>query len=357
MNDTDNGTVPGRVGWLCGYVPEELILAAGLEPVRMLGQVEQVKQADAYMFPNFCPYLKSILDSGLGGACRDLQGVIFTNSCDCMRRLYDLWRDYIKTPFSYMLEVPKNRNENAVRFFSEQLSDFREKLQEFSGAGISDEKLGEAANLVNERRRLMMRLFARQKSNPPPYKGSELLNLCLDAVTGSKKLTTERLREVLERSSSGNINSVGSPRVLVVGNVVDRPDLFEMVEAAGASVVVFDTCAGLRHWSGLVEDGQNVIESLARRYLLKPPCPRMPGYDERVANVAELIQEYSIDSVIYSVVKFCDYGLFEAPVIETGLRNPRVPFLVIENDYAWTDAGRIKTRVEAFVEMTRGGFD
>ncbi len=356
MSHTDKGTLPGKIGWLCGYVPEELILAAGLEPVRMLGQVEQVKQSDAYMFPNFCPYLKGILDSGLSGACRDLQGIIFTSSCDCMRRLYDLWQHYVKTPFSYMLEVPRNRNENAVRFFSEQLSDFKAKLQEFSGNGISDEGLREAANLVNEHRRLMMRLFESQKSVPPPYKGSELLNLCLEAVTGSKKLTTESLHEALERTVA-DASSVGSPRVLVVGNVVDRPDLFEMVEAAGASVVVFDTCAGLRHWSGLVEDEQNVIESLARRYLLKPPCPRMPGYDERVRNLAELIREYSIDSVIYSVVKFCDYGLFEAPVIETGLRNLGVPFLVIENDYGWTDEGRIKTRVEAFVEMTRGGFD
>jgi benzoyl-CoA reductase subunit C len=352
----ENDISTGKIGWLCGYVPEELILAAGLQPVRIQGEVDEVREANAYMFPNPCPYLQNILDSGLRGHCRDLQGIIFTSSCDCMRRLYDLWRHHVKTPFSYMLEVPKSRSENAVLFFSQQISELKTRLEEFFGVTISESKIGEAISLMNEHRSLIMRLFEGQKRVPPPHRGSKLLGLCLDSMTGSKERTMERLREALEYSVSGNASSVGPPRVLVAGNVVDRLDLFEMVEAAGASVVVFDTCAGLRHWSSLVEDGRDLIESLVRRYLLKPPCPRIPGYDERVAHVAKLTQEYSVDAVIYSVLKFCDYGLFEAPVIEAGLHNPKVPFLVLENDYVWSDTGRMKTRIAAFVEMIKHEF-
>jgi len=49
-------------------------------------------------------------------------------------------------------------------------------------------------------------------------------------------------------------------------------------------------------------------------------------------------------------------GLFEAPVIVAGLRNPKVPFLVLENDYVWSDTGRVKTRIEEFVEMIKNEF-
>lgn len=79
----------------------------------------------------------------------------------------------------------------------------------------------------------------------------------------------------------------------------------------------------------------------------------MPGFDRRIEHVAKLAQEYSVDGVIYTSLKFCDYGLFEAPVIETALKNPRLSFLVLENDYVWADSERVKTRIEAFVEMMR----
>ncbi len=33
-----------RIGWFCSYVPEELILAAGLVPIRLKGQVTKLKE-------------------------------------------------------------------------------------------------------------------------------------------------------------------------------------------------------------------------------------------------------------------------------------------------------------------------
>ena len=86
--------------------------------------------------------------------------------------------------------------------------------------------------------------------------------------------------------------------MLVTGNIVDKPLLFKMIEDSGAEIVTFDTCGGLRHWEGLVEEGTNPIESLARRYLLKQLCPRMPGLDQRIEQINRLIQDYAIDGVI-----------------------------------------------------------
>ncbi len=357
MNDAKGTVGKARIGWLCSYVPEELILAAGMEPVRIRGQAEGVTQADSYMFPNFCPYLKNLLESGLRGDYKEVEGIIFTSSCDGMRRLYDLWRDHVGTPFAHMLEVPKNRDEHAIRFFSEQLRELVTRLEKFFAVETTDDKLGESIGLVNKHRRLITALFERQKETPALYKGSELLALCLDVLTFPKQAVTGRLREGLTQEGTRNSTLDNSPRVGVVGNVVDRPDLFKLVEAAGASIVAFDTCPGMRHWTGLVDGEQDPIESLARRYLCKPPCPRMPGFDQRIAQIAELVQDYSIDGIIYSNMKFCDYGLFEAPVVERTLRNPQLPFLVLENEYVWGDTARIRTRIEAFVEMMKGDLD
>jgi len=340
-----------RIGWLCSYVPEELVIAAGLEPVRMIGREEEIKKADAYIPPNFCPYLKSILDSGLRDGFKDIGGIIFTNSCDGMRRLHDLWNNYVQTPPSYMLEVPKNRDDVAINYFSEQLLKLKTWLEKVYKVDISDDKLEDAISAMNDRRSAIMELFEKQKELHPPLEGSELLELCLEEMTRPKDETTVKLKTFAEKIKISVSSDSKISRIMIIGNVVDKPDLFNIVETAGASVVVFDTCTGLRHYSDPIENSHDPIKNLALRYLLKPPCPRTPGFDERIERIEQLTKDYSTDGIIYSNLKFCDYGLFDAPAIEKHLRNRSVPFLTIDNDYFRGDEGQIKTRIEAFVEM------
>ncbi len=194
----------------------------------------------------------------------------------------------------------------------------------------------------------MMGLFEMQKKAPPPYKGSELLALCLEEMTSPKDAAGGGLKSF---ATAADPPGEELPRILVVGNVIDKLGLFQMVEAAGASVVAFDTCTGLRHYSDYVEAGSNPLESLARRYLLKPPCPRMSNPDRRIDYVRELVNDYSIDGIIYSALTFCDYGLFDAPVLEKHIENGHKPFLTLQNDYLSGYEGQVGTRVEAFVEM------
>jgi benzoyl-CoA reductase subunit C len=349
MNRGNANREKKRVGYFCSYVPEELIIAAGLEPVRLKGEVEEVKEADAYLFSSICPSLKYILDSGLRKKF-DVEGIVFAHSCDGMRRLYDLWNQYGKTPFTYMLEIPKNRDENGIRYFSEQLRDLKAGLEDFFAITISNDKLEEAIALNNTHRQMVMELFEKQREAPPPLRGSDLLALCLEEATSPKEETTVKLKELIEKSESSNISQDKNPRILITGNMGATLTLAQLTESAGASVVALDTCYGMKHYSGIVESDRDPLEGLARRYLLKPACPRMPGFNTRIERLEELTQDYSIDGIIYSIIKFCDYGLFEAPEIRRSLGN-RLPLLILENDYIWSDEGRVKTRVEAFVEM------
>jgi benzoyl-CoA reductase/2-hydroxyglutaryl-CoA dehydratase subunit BcrC/BadD/HgdB len=342
-----------KIGWLCSYVPEELIMAAGLEPVRLKGEVEKVKEADSYIFSNVCPYVKNILDSGLRNKFKNVEGIIFTNSCDCMRRLYDVWTQYVETPFTYMLELPKKRDEYAIKYFTEQLLGLKTRLEEVFAVSISNDKLKKAVSLMNDHRSMITALFERQKEIPPYFEGRELLELCLEEATRPKDETTKKLKNFSGQAKPDRSRQK-LPRILIMGDVLDKPTLFNLVENAGGSIVNFDTCYGLRHYSGLVEDGPDPIECLARRYLLKPPCARMPGFDTRIKHLEQLIEEYKIKGVIYSSIKFCDYSLFETPEIEGFLKRSLIPFLIIENDYLWGDVERTRNRVEAFLEVVGG---
>jgi benzoyl-CoA reductase subunit C len=355
MNRRNDNSKKKRIGWFCSYVPEEIIMAAGLEPVRLKGRVKNIEEADAHIFSNLCPYLKNILDSGLRNKFGEIEGIIFTNACDGMHRLADLWTQYIQTPFTYMLEIPKNRDDQGIKYFAAQFLELKKGLEDGFSVKISADRLGQAISLMNKRREMMMALFDGQKETRPRYRGSELLALCMEETAGPKDETTGKIKEFSGHSKTSNHANDKSPRILVMGNLVDAPILFRMVENAGAAVVAFDTCNSLKHYSDPVDNGSSPIESLARRYLLKPPCARAPGFDTRIARLRRLIDEYSIDGVIVSSIKFCDYSLFEAPQIQGFLKKGGpVPLVVLENDYVWSDEGRIRTRVEAFVEMLMG---
>jgi benzoyl-CoA reductase/2-hydroxyglutaryl-CoA dehydratase subunit BcrC/BadD/HgdB len=344
--ETNSNLRKKKIGWLCSYVPEELIIAAGLDPIRLKGEVANVKEADSYV--------KNILDSGLRNKFENVQGIIFTNSCDGMRRLYDLWNQYVKTPFIYMLEIPRNRNESANQYFSEQLLALKTRLEQVFEVDMSNDKLRKAISRMNNRRGMMMDIFDKQKEVPSYFKGSDLLALCHEEATCPKEEASDRLNNYIRDFKAPKSFQDGNPRILIMGNVIDNSILFKMIENAHGSVIVFDTCNGLKHYSNPVEEGPDPIEGLARRYLVKPSCARMPGFNARMDRIEQLIDEYSINGIIYSSLKFCDYSLFEVPQVEGYTRRSRVPFLILENDYLWGAVEHMRNRVEAFLEVVRG---
>ncbi len=346
-----------KIGWFCSYVPEEIIMAAGLEPVRLQGSEDRIKEADGYICSNLCPYLKNLLETGLSSKMADMAGIVFVNSCDGMRRLYDLWTQYVESKLLvYWLEVPKNQNESAVSYFTNQLSSWSERLGKDFRVEISEERLKEAIALMNEHRRLIAEIFEDQKEYPPRYAGSDLLQLLTFEATVPKLEGTNRLKETLRDFPGTSSKQVNQPRLLVIGNEIHRPALFDMVEKAEGSIVLFDSCNGLKQYTDLVNDLGSPLNALARRYLLKPSCARMPGFESRLERLKKLIKDYGIQGVIYSNIKYCDYGLFETPQIEKLMQDLGLPFLVLENDYVWSDVERIRIRVEAFLETVRQEF-
>ena len=91
-----------KIGWFCTYAPVELMLAANTRPVRIMGD-KRLKQAESYLPINFCPYLKSGWESLLGSK-DGLSAAVFTNSCDGMRRVYDMAEHYLKDLPIFMLD-------------------------------------------------------------------------------------------------------------------------------------------------------------------------------------------------------------------------------------------------------------
>lgn len=81
-----------RLGYACAYTPLLLIEAAGAEPIRVIPVTDAPEQAGRLIHDNMCPHVKRVLDRAMAPDLPELDGVVWVNSCDAMRRLADAWR-------------------------------------------------------------------------------------------------------------------------------------------------------------------------------------------------------------------------------------------------------------------------
>ncbi len=337
--------------YTCSYAPEEIILAAGFVPRRIIPE-RPSSEADAYMHPNTCYYLKSLLASAIAGDASKAKGIVFTNSCDGMRRLYDLWSEYVKDVPTLFVDVPKKKDPSAIEFFASELRSLAERIEkELGGSKVTDERVNETIGERNNVRRLMDKVFKLQRDTGSGVGGLSIFDLCIEGATSHPAEFAEKIRAFLADSREENVPAE-RPTVVLTGNIIYRPDLIALIAESGARVGALDTCVGVRHYDTLVKvNSPDPMLALAERYLLKAPCARMQGIEDRFRLLEELADGCRADGVIYSTVKFCDAFLYDAPSMRERFEHSGIPFLFLENDYEWGGLEQMKTRVEAFIAM------
>ena len=75
----------------------------------------------------------------------------------------------------------------------------------------------------------------------------------------------------------------------------------------------------------------------------------------RIDDIIRLAKEYNADGVIDCSLKFCGLYDTEKYAVTRALNEAGIPVLSLETDYEDSDAGQLRTRIEAFVEMLNNG--
>ena len=126
-----------------------------------------------------------------------------------------------------------------------------------------------------------------------------------------------------------------------------------MIEEAGGSIVADDTCIGFRTWDQDVPRSGDVYADLTAHYLVNFQCPRTdrgPGV-KRFDYILDRIREYGVDGIIGYIISFCDPHKFDYPDLRDYLKKGGKPMLLIDDNYSFSPAEAIVTRVQAFLEM------
>jgi benzoyl-CoA reductase/2-hydroxyglutaryl-CoA dehydratase subunit BcrC/BadD/HgdB len=296
------------------------------------------------------------MSAGIAGIAAGAGGMVIVNSCDGMRRLYDAWAHSVKSIPVVFLDVPQRRDTDAVDYFAVQLEQFSRQIErDFGGSRPSRDILEQQIVMKNSVRRKMMEVFRLQREESPRVSGSAVFSLLMDVAAGDPEVAADRIDSLI--AGPGREITAGlRKRIVVSANVIDRPDLIDMIEGSNALVVALDTCIGRRSYELQVAEGtSDPIRAVAQRYLTRPPCSRMDGMGDRIDYVVDLARASRADGVVLTTVKYCDSWLYEQPLLKERLEAAGLRVLALENDYEWSGTGQMRTRIEAFLETVAEG--
>jgi|SRR5271157_95047 len=349
------------IGYISAAVPLEIISAAGFVPVRIKGDPgKAVTKADSRMETLVCPFLRSAFDLTLDGRYDYLDGIVIPHTCDSVSRTYDVWKHSVPLPYYHFLNVPHLDDGPSMEFFIHILRTFIKSLERHTGKEISNESLKNAVEAYNENRRAMRAVYDLRKPDQPLISGVEMMKLLSAVKALPVDESTALARKVADEVKGRKISSPQKPvRVMLVGDQIDDTALIEIIENAGAQVVMDDLSVGSKLYFSDMEATRNPVDGIAKYYLEKVSLPTFyrdsgGSYEEnlelRFGHLKKFVSEFSVDAVILLVYKNCDPYGFEVPATTSYVESLGTPVYYLEDEYSSSSLGRLKTRIEAFLE-------
>ncbi len=350
----------GKVwGVLDSYVPEEVLIAAGILPWRIRGSRRPFPELATQHRPvTTCnPYYNHVIQSVLEGELDFLDGIAATNWEQDGSRAYDVLEYWGKLSTGHILHVPYVKRDRNVAYFVSEIKEFISAVENFSGTKITADSLRRAAQQVNTVRSLLMRLYSLRQREQIPVSGAECLNICLASMTMAKEEFIPKMEGLLPyletRTPKGN--SAG-PRLLVVSDFLDDGAFLDLIEETGAVVAMDDLDTASRYFWGAVDtDSSDITTTIAHRYLNRVPCPRMDFYKEEIDQVIAWVADFKVDGVLLLYLPFCYSRQFRTPMWTQGMKAAQIPFIALEREYCLFHPAQLKIRLEAFKEALHFG--
>lgn len=340
------------LGYFCTHTPEEMIVAAGFLPVRILSSRDTISLASRHLQSYSCSLVQSSLESGLRGKLSYLDGTVFPHTCDSIQRLSDIWAGNLHFPFHWDLVLPvKLHTESARTYLISELRRFRKGLEDWAGRRVSDENLRTAIFLLNENRSLLKEVSQLQARYPGRVLPSAWYTLIKTAHFMAKEEHTPLLKKYVAQLGDGGPSSFAGPRLFLAGSVCDQPEIYDLVESCGATLAGDDLCTGWRYFAEDVSPEGDPIVALADRLIRKVPCPcKFNPQIDRADRLLERVKASGTQGVVFLSLKFCDPHAFDYPYLKEKLDKEKTPSLLLEIESGGLPLGAMETRLRAFVE-------
>jgi benzoyl-CoA reductase subunit C len=324
---------PGRkaIGYMPVYVPREIIHAAGMLPVGVMGADMEIIRGDAYYQSYICHIPRSTVELGVSGRLDALDGMIFPSICDVIRNLSGMWKLMFPERFARYLDLPQNFHpELGGRFYRAELERLQEELQALGGAPPDNARLLDSIALYNRNRALVQELYDLRAGQPWQVPSSELYLL----LRAGNVLPVEQHSALLEeyREAVGRVERprMDNSRIVLTGAFCEQPPLglIRTIERSGCYIVEDDFVLGSRWIEGEVSEQGDGLENLVEAFLNKSVANASLYIAEGKKGEALVnrCRRREGEGVIFCAASFCDPALLDQPMLQKATDEAGIPF-------------------------------
>ncbi|MDR0656032.1 MAG: 2-hydroxyacyl-CoA dehydratase family protein [Treponema sp.] len=350
------------IGWSGYNIPEELIYALGLIPVRVAvgGDEKLVELGQRYVSSRNCVYIRELLGyiaENKDPLIQQIDAYAFDATCLQTFRAAELVEYYFNKDV-FVLGVPRNFYwKEAQDYFVKETEYFVSLLEEKYGTKLDLQKLKETISLYNRIREKIIELYTIQIDSAV-VSWVDVYNIIQAGYTLDKAEYLELLEQAVEEADAypreKDDNDV--PRIFLSGSILPPGDskLIDIITNLGGRIVGDDLWSGILPYLDL-DIKEATTGGVALGYLNRTPHGALPYLelesDRRIKKLRELVGLSRANGVVYHTLRYCDPYSFKSLETKHILVKEGIQFLEIHTEYASSDTESIHTRIEAFLEM------
>lgn len=350
------------IGELGCDVPDELIIAAGMLPVRVYADPEKALiETDTYLEYAFDPIVRAQFEKIVDGTYdRQMDALVISNSTDVVIRIYLYLRELHRVepekavpPVEFIdwlftrNRLHQVRNEQTIELF-------RKTVDAWAGKKVTDEEIEAAAKICNENRQILREMAALRRNEEVRIGGSEALVIIGSGFFMERQEHTRLVREVVEEAKSWPV--LEGVRVFFTGSNQEDTKLYEMIEEAGAVIVGEDHDWGDRSYDRDYNLDYAPVRAIVDRYMLREFSSKKAFVSQRVEALDRTADASGAEAVIFYTNVYEEAASWDYPSQKASLEGRGIDTACFSKmAYPAAKNEGLQERLNTFVESLKGG--
>lgn len=320
-----------RIGYICPYIPVEILASTGLQPYCLLhGDYHLMQQGTAYARIDACPMVRANIAHIMQKADQ-YAALVGSTGCDMSRRLFDLVAEEMDIPI-FLIHMPRTDN---YQIYSDEIDWLIQKLSRLVNTSINN-MIIKQIEIWQHIRAEFRALDQKRATKPSAITTTDFHRIACSYYQGTPSVTLQSITDTSNK-----------PRVFMVGSELsyESNEFLSLLESELS--IVGDNICGLSQFLNVHIDDTS-ITGIKHAYYQQTPCIyRRPNF-RFYHDIANQLVDRDCGGMIGFTLDYCDAYEFEIKKMEQTFN---LPVLRIRSDYAGEKVHQLSTRIAAFREM------
>lgn len=326
------------IGHLPIYVPRELIHAAGMLPLGVMGGGDQLEviHGDAYYQSYICRIPRSTIELGVSGRLDFVDGMLFPSICDVIRNLSGMWMTLYPDMYVKYFDVPQTyKDEIGGTFYIGEMRELLDGLEKLSGKKVTDADINASIAIYNKNRELIRELYVLRAALPWQAPASEAYLIARAGLTLTVEDHNTMLRDYIDAAKANKRPMKDNSKVILTGVFCEQPplNLIKSLELAGCYVVDDDFMLVARWLETEVPTDGDPLNELSKAFLhhsMSTAAKYEPNLEEKGQFLVRSMKRTGAEGVIFASPSFCDPALLDRPMLQNVLTKAGIPFIAFK---------------------------